>query len=636
MRFDPVGMLWEDKNKAGILPFWDTSWQPPELPNLRGAKVLGLDLETYDPAIAEQGPGWGYGTGHIVGVSLATEDASWYFPLRHTVEASKNMNVESTLRYLADVLAQPCPKVGANLQYDVGWLAHEGVCVNGPLYDVQFAEALIDDVARSYSLENISSKYLGTGKESSELYRWANKAYGEQKDQRSNIYRCPPSLVAKYAAADSMLPLQILKLQWKELSALGLVDLFKLECALIPILVKMRLRGMRVDIERAHAARDAINGKIQLLNKQLSAFAGFKISAYSNKDLERLFSSYRQPFPRTEAGNPSFTKEWLMQNDFEGAKLVASIRRYEKAVSTFIEGAILHKSQMDRIRPSLHPLRGESGGAVSGRFSSSQPNGQQLPSRDDELGPLIRGMFIPEEGHSWMKMDYSQIEYRMFAHFSHDKRLQEEYSKEGTDFHALVGSFMGGNIHRTAIKNINFGLLYGMGMAKLTRMLLSLNLDLKPEAFMKLYHDSFPAAKQQIRECLNTAEATGEIRTLLNRRNTFNLWEPTNREGEPLPYGQALRKYGAQIKRAMTYKALNRKLQGSAADYMKKALVDAIPIFEKIGYPHMLVHDELDISIHPDYEKEITELKKILENAVQLKVPMVVGSEIGPDWGHVK
>jgi len=637
-RFDYVGMFWEDKNRHGILHSFDDSWKPRDFPNLSRARVLGVDIETWDPELITRGPGWGYGIGHIVGVSIATEDDAWYFPLRHEVQRELNMDVTGVYNYLRDVLGSDCPKVGANLQYDVGWLLHEGVNVNGPLYDVQYAEALIDDVALSYSLDSISKKYLKTGKVTSALYDWADKVYGKEKDQRKNIYKCPPSLVGPYAEGDAIQPLLILKKQWAELTRLGLVDLFKMECDLLPLLIRMRMQGMRVDESKAEQAGIAIENKIQLLHKELRDHAGFPISANSGKDLSRMFDAHGEQYPRTATGAPSFVKDWLKVNPYKGAQLVYNIRRYEKANSSFIKGAILDSHIDSIVRPSLHPLRGEGGGAVSGRFSCSQPNGQQIPSRDDELAPIIRGIFVPQDGREWLKADYSQIEYRCFAHFSKDKQLIEAYHQPDTDFHDFVGSLLGGNINRTAIKNINFGLLYGMGKTKLTAQLASLSLDVDPEKFLETYHTKFPAAKRIISECSKRAETEGEIRTILNRRNTFELWEPIDNYDKPLPYRDALRQYGTHIMRAGTYKALNRMLQGSAADIMKKSMVELHKsgLLDKIGYPYITVHDELDFGYHPDFHAEFKQVKEIMETSVKLRVPLRVDYELGPNWGNLE
>jgi DNA polymerase-1 len=618
-----------------------SNWKPPrEFPNLKGAKVIGLDLETYDPGLEESGPGWGIGNGHIVGVSLATKEGdSWYLPIRHEVQQEYNLDPDKVLNYLRDTLSTDCPKVGANLQYDVGWLNQENVQVQGPLYDVQYAEALIDDTAFSYSLDDISNKYLGQGKETNALYDWIKNAYGNTTKPRKDIYRSPPCFVGPYAEADAVLPIKILLLQWKELNKLGIIDLFKLECELIPILIKMRMRGMPVDEEKAEEAKKMIDTKRIKLQEQLNTFAGFDVNVYSSESIKQMFDAYNQEYPLTKIGNPSFTKDWLETNDFKGAQLIGNIRKYKKAVTSFIQGAILDKLVDGRIRPSLHPLRGEGGGTVSGRFSSNKPNGQQFSARDPELAPIIRGIFVPEPGLQWIKMDYSQIEYRFFAHFSNAMWLIEAYKEITADFHNVVREMLGFTGHRTPVKTVNFGILFGMRAKKLKAKLQALNLDIDAEKFLALYKAKFPEAEEQLQLCSEIAQDTGEIRTILNRRSTFNLFAPKGFKelNKPLPYEKALFKYGPEIERYKTYKALNRKIQGSAADMMKKAMVDAheAGIFDRIGYPYITVHDELDNGYSEDMRKDFIELAEIMENCIKLQVPVLVDTEKGTSWGSL-
>lgn len=357
-RYDSVGLHWEDTNGSGVLPSYDTTWEPvKEFPNLTGAKVLGIDTETYDPSLLESGPGWGRNDGHIVGVSLSTEDKAWYFPMRHIVQKNLNMDPDKVLMYLRDTLGKQRAYVGANLQYDIGWLNHEGVDVNGDLYDVQFAEALIDDVARSYALEVLGSNYLGAGKESTELYEWAARAYGGKVNgtQRKNIYRCPPSLVGPYAEADASMPIEIMERQYPILNRMGLTDLFRLECKLIPVLIGMRMRGMNIDPDKVEFARIAVQQKIERLQRELEEHAGFKVRVNSPADLARMFDKHDEKYPKTAKDNPSFVKDWLETNSYIGAQYVYDIRRYTKVIGTFLEGAILNKAVNNKVYPSLHP-----------------------------------------------------------------------------------------------------------------------------------------------------------------------------------------------------------------------------------------------------------------------------------------
>ena len=677
MRHDAEGMFWEElppikiNGKSEInrplAPFPDNGWKPPkDLPNLSKAKVIGLDLETNDPEIKSHGPGWARGVGEIVGASLATNDGfQCYLPIRHTVQTELNLDPDQVLNYLRDLLVLPTPKVGANLLYDVGWLSEENIKVNGKLYDVLYAEAILFDTeqAKNLTLDHAANRWLGESKIDEELYEWSARSYGGKSSrgqQAKNIYRCPPSVVGPYAEADASLPIKILQKQWPKLEELGLLRIFNLECDLIPVLLGMRRRGLPVSVEKAEAAKIYLETKEIEAQIALDKTAGFQVGVYSSADIQKLFDKFNLAYPRTKKGSPSFTKDWLATNENPIAGLINTVRKYNKARTAFIENAILAKQVDGKIYPSFHPLRNNEGGAVSGRYSSSNPNSQQIPSRDKELGPLIRGCFIPEKGYtSWIKQDLSQIEYRCFAHFSGDHRLINEYQKSDTDYHDVVSGFLGHMMPRPTVKNFNFMSLYGGGKGKVVKMLktefskeqtesllMELSGSLPPgdihsklaEVFIDMYDGNFPSAKESLQRDLNLAEKSGEIRTILGRRSTFDTYEPIGRRGQKaLPLEQAKVEYGTPIKRAFCFRALNRRLQGSSADLLKQGMLNAYNagVFEEIGFPHVTVHDELDNSYHPDLQNGFYKLQRHIETAIEMKVPILMGAEVGPNWGDV-
>lgn len=675
MRFDLDGFFWTDeervkgvRNSANrtIAPIPETGWEAPkEFPNLFNEHILGVDVETYDPELLTHGPGFARGSGHIVGVSVSTDVRGWYFPVRHELQPEDNMDIELVYRYLRDLLCTNIPKVGANISYDKGWLNHEGIDVEGKLYDVQYAEALLYDTAKSYDLDSIARRWLGDGKSSKELYEWCAKSYGGKPNgkQRRNIYRSPPCLVGKYAEEDAHQPVQILQKQYYALRRALLWELFEMECELIPVLLGMRSRGLPVDPQRAEEVEVELEAQEETAQLELNILAGFDVGVYVNGDLRRLFDKFSIQYPYTKKGNPSFTQKFLTAEKSRPAGLINEVRKLSKARTTFVRNAILNKQVNGFLHPSFHPLRGEDGGAVSGRYSSSMPNAQQIPAKDEVLAPLIRSLFVPEPGYpQWIKLDLSQIEYRMFAHYSGDAKLIMEYQDPTTDYHNIVSGFLNHLLIRTIIKNFNFMSLYGGGEEKTINMIAE-ELDAEqisdmiveheleqgsPRAaailgkyFVDLYAEKFPAAKRVMQEVSQFAQRTGEVRTILNRRSTFNLWEPVRgRKSHPLPKDKALDQYGQYIKRAATYKALNRKLQGSAADLLKKGMLDAYKagLFDsdRLGFPHVTVHDELDFSYHPDLKKDFYELKCVIENAIPLKVPVIMDVEIGTNWGNVK
>jgi DNA polymerase I-like protein with 3'-5' exonuclease and polymerase domains len=647
------------------IPQYDTSWQPPkDFPNLNNVKSIAVDVETYDPELKTAGPGWARGSGELVGFSLATKDASWYFPIRHRVQAERNLNPEQALRWLKDIMERPIPKIGANLYYDVGWLAQEGIDTKGILYDVQIAERLLDSSKFKYDLDSIAQKYCGDGKISEELYEWCAQAYGGKpnSDQRANIYRAPPSLVGPYAEADASLPYEILTKQWEELERLELLKVFDIESRLTPLLVKMRMRGVRISEEKAHLAKYELQNEIDVLQHKLNEMAGFNVNVNAAQDLEKLFKKAGVQIQYTAEGNPSFRKEWLEREPHPAAHIIREIRQYTKTVSTFIEGAILEKHVNGRVYGQF-----KQSNTITGRFSSSDPNLQNIPKRNKKIKAILRGIFLPEEGTDWLDYDYSSIEFRIFAHFAHeylnDETIWSAYQDDPTtDFHQVVTDMVGGNLPRVAYKTLSFTSMYAGGRRALTKQM-HLNFteeqqrQLIEEVFGakvlsnpseqlavligNLYHDRFPIVKDMLNYTTELAERFGETRTVLGRRVTFDLYEPKRGRGFPLPYNAARRAYGSQIKRANTYKALNYINQGSAADVMKAAMVAA---FEsgllddnKLGPFHLTVHDSVSISATKDQQKELLELKDILENTVKISVPLLVDVQWSDSsWGDIK
>jgi DNA polymerase-1 len=662
-RIDAVGLFWEDVVVKGtrnvhvrpMPPIPQTGWRrPTEFPSLRFASCIAIDLETFDPSISDgNGPGWARGEGHIVGVAIGVPGGGrWYFPIRHETEPEDNFDPDTVLAWLRDVLSNPLQaKVGANIMYDVGWLAAEGVAVKGDLIDVQLAEALLAE-GTPVALDYLGEKYLGEPKTSGLLYKFLADWHGGKADDkiRKFIYRAPPRLVGPYAEGDVDLPLRVIEAQYPHLSREGLLPVFAMECGLIPLLIEMRMAGVTVDLNRAEEVRDTLGRRIKSLQEQLDAMCKTKVNVNASATLAKGFDNLGLKYKRTKPtdkapeGKPSFTKEFMKTVEHPVGQLIEDLKTCMKMKGTFIEGYILNSHKNGKIYGEFHLLKGESGGTRSGRFSSSNPNLQNIPSRDPELGPLLRSMFVPDCGHlQWRKYDYSQIEYRLLAHHAvgdGSNELRRVYNEDpDTDYHVLtqrlVEAFTGQKIDRKTIKNINFGLIYGMGVGKLAR---SLGLsEAEGKKLFAAYHEAAPFAKATMEACSNEANALGVISTVLGRRSRFDNWEPLAYEDRRpgLPYHRALQQYG-QIKRAGLHKALNRKLQGGAADLMKYAMWKCYTdgVFAETGVPRLTVHDELDFSDPGGKEDAFREMKHIMETAIKLLVPVQAEMEIGPNWGH--
>ena len=356
------------------------------------------------------------------------------------------------------------------------------------------------------------------------------------------------------------------------------------------------------------------------------------VQIWAARSIAQVFEKLRLPFDRTEKTNsPSFTKNFLQNHPHPTVKLIAQAREINKAHTTFID-TILKHNHKGRIHAEINQLRGDNGGTVTGRFSYSNPNLQQIPARNKELGPAIRSLFIPEEGHTWGCFDYSQQEPRLVVHYAALQNLYgvgdvlDAYRKDDADFHDIVADMA--EIPRSQAKTINLGLFYGMGKNKLQAEL-GVSKDKSDELFRQ-YHRRVPFVKQLMDNVMTRAQNSGKIRTLLGRLCRFHLWEP-NQFGihKALPHDAALMEHGPGIKRAYTYKALNRLIQGSAADMTKKAMIE---LYKEGITPHIQVHDELDISVSDNADK----IKEIMENAVSLEVPNKVDYESGPNWGNIK
>lgn len=641
-----------------------TGWTPvTEFPNLSGAKVISFDTETKDLRLTDNGPGWARRDSHIVGISLAAEAhngerGSWYFPIRHEIEPHFNMDVNNVLGYTQHVLNTPIDKVGANLTYDIGNLKAEGVSVGGRLFDVQFAEALIDSNAR-VGLDVLAHKYLMTGKVTQVLYDWIREAYPNTKESflRREIYRSPVSLVGHYAEADAWQPLEIYKQQERILWNEGLMHVFRLECDLIQMMVAMRRRGVRVDLEKANALYETLINETALLYKKVRDDFGWTLHSTDSRQLGPFFEHVGIAVPRNEeTGNYSVTKEWLSGLHHPAGDVVGDIREREKICGTFIKGYIFGQNIDGFLYPQFHQLKGDENGTMVGRFASSDPNLQNIPSRT-KLGKMVRDCFVADHGHiGWRKFDFSQIHYRLLAHFAVGPgadELRESYINDAKmDYHMAVylrvAPFMGWSltdeeeikIKRRPIKNVNFGLLYGQSAKSLAYK--AGFTDAQATEFFEGYHRGAPYVKPTMEAIGKEVQEFGYVTTLLGRRIRFEEWEPVRKNWDapemPLPYNAALAKWGAGIRRAYEYRGVNYKFQGSEPDIMKTAMRNLwnSGVFDYTGVPSITVHDELDWSVADDSpitREAFDYVQREMQEAVKLKIPVFVDESNGPSWG---
>jgi DNA polymerase I-like protein with 3'-5' exonuclease and polymerase domains len=629
------------QNKLQIPMFTrNPEWVPPsELPDLTDAKEIAVDLETRDPNLKTKGPGWPTRDGEVIGYAVATSFWSGYLPIKHF--GGGNLDEKIVKRWLAKQLAAPSDKIMHNAQYDLGWLRAEGFTVNGRVIDTMVTANLLDENRFSYSLNALGYDYLGKVKSEKGLVE-AARDFGV--DPKAEMWKLPAMYVGQYAEMDATLTLDL----WTHFKVLieqeGIKDIWELETALIPYLVEMTLRGVRVDLERAERSKQEVMKREKALLAQIKDMVGVPVDIWAAASISKAFDALSIAYPRTEKGAPSFTKSFLNENPHPLATSIAQARAYNKINGTFIDGILRYVGADGRVHGHINQIRSDDGGTVSGRISMSNPNMQQIPSRDPILGPMIRSLFLPDEGKHWASVDFSQQEPRLAVHYAdaYGKSIGREingvaeivhaYNTDpSTDFHTMVAQMA--SLPRKQAKAVGLGIIYGMGAAKMADDL-DISVD-EAKAVIAKFNETLPFLKELGRGVQNRLEdprSSGSIRSILGRKCRFNSWEPAAfGMNKAMPYEAAVAAYGptTRLQRAMTYKALNRLIQASAADMTKKAWLDCC----QAGHlPMLQVHDELAFSV--DSVDQAREISAIMSSAVPLCVPNKCDIDFGPSWGE--
>ena len=649
----------------------------PEDLNLKGINTVAIDIETYDPNLKTKGSGAIRNDGFICGIAVATDNDLAYFPLRHSDTDINYQRIDKIWQVLNDKIFQNenITKVFHNAMYDVCWIrAVTGKMIKGRIVDTMIAASVIDENRFKYSLDALSKDYLNEEKYKYDLQQktleWSG---GTVKDPMTNMHKLPASIVKEYAKQDVNLTYKLWKLFDKKIDEVLYTKddgeqktcrkIFELETKLFLCLVDMKFKGVRIDRSKAILFGKHLKKRRDQIIKAIESITTIKVDIWAAASIKKLLDhlcikDYKVT-PKSKM--PQLPKNYLQTHNNKCLRMIAKAREYDKAVNTFIDG-LLEYVHEDRIHADINQIRSDTGGTVTGRFSMSNPNLQQIPAKG-YIGGKMRELFIPEAGCQWGSFDYSQQEPRIVVHYAiklglpGTEGLQNEFDRDDADFHQIVADMA--NISRKQAKTINLGLFYGMGKIKLQR---ELGLDQKQaKELFNEYHSRVPFVRQLSQELIAFAKENKLLFTLHDRFCRFDKWETTNKEWNPeinrfneVPLyteQQAREAFKAEMldkykenkidpnymdyferyyTPAFTYKALNRLIQGSAADMTKKAMVD---LHEKGIVPHIQIHDELCFSI-TDHETKL--IQSVMEETIPLEVKNKVDFESGPSWGTIK
>ena len=653
-----------------------------ELPDWSGAKRVAIDIETCDPELKKLGPGVRRG-GFIAGISFALEDGpAYYLPVRH--EGGGNMVEEAVFAYLKEQIGNYSGTiVGANLSYDLDYLMEDGCDFSNVEWyrDVQIAEPLINELRHSYSLDNIAKYNNMPGKDEENL-RFIAALYGYCP--KGEMWRLPAKYGAKYAIRDVTLPLQLIRRQERKIEKQDLRKIYDLESRVLPILLKMRRRGVRIDMEKLAEIKEYCRQHVEDALKIVHELSGVELKADELDTGDKVAAPMEAlgfTLPLTDGKKktvdvvadgvvvgteeirtgrkPCTNKETLKALKHPCADALMDAKKYHKIIGTFVASIMRHQVN-GRIHGTFKQLKGETDfgdsekGAKFGRLSSVDPNMQQQPGRG-KLGKMWRSIFLPEPGMKWACADFSSQEPRIAAHFAAltkcggGKELAKRYNDNPRlDFHALMAALIGNpctsdlglecrdedcgvcsgcGYDRKSAKAIFLGLAYGMGPAKLCD-----DLGLPTEWKKSDWGDKKKrrvAGPEGAKLFAQFDEMVPWVRQLTEktRKRVGNYGFLVCLEGRRCRFPKKANGKGYDF----LHKCLNRLIQGSAADQGKRAMVD----LDAAGvYLQLAVHDEYDFSVTID--QEAVDAGKIMVDAAPLLVPVIVDVEVGPNWGDMK
>jgi DNA polymerase I-like protein with 3'-5' exonuclease and polymerase domains len=666
-------MVSRSKPSPDQLPLFvpESEWTPPtELPDLSNETEIAIDTEEKDPMLAKgKGPGsYQYertnaNTGFISGISAAWRDQSIYIPLRHY--ETQCFNLDTVGRWLKSLAAQRHTRfVFHGFQYDWGWIQSVfGIKPPELIDDTMAMASMVNENLSSYNLDSLC-KGLGLPGKDETLLNIALAAYGGKG--KEDLWRLPARYVGPYAEADALQTLLLAQKLRPLLSAENLDTAYQVERDLLPVTLGMKRRGIRVDTIRARQLSQDIIRRCDEAMLELGKALDTKVtikelrrSAWLKEQFDKkgLWYPNTKPSDTYAEGQASFEKNFMSTHDHWLPRAIYKIKHQYDFADKFLGKFILSYAHNSRVYPSVNQFRSEAGGARSHRFSYADPPLQQMPSRDDELAPLIRSCFIPEDGEQWCSIDYRQQEYRLIVYVAElnrcrgAKRAADMYRQNpDTDFHNYVAEIT--RLERRRAKDVNFAKSYGAGVKKFGLMT-GMDED-EARKVMDQYDREMPFVKEVADLYARLASQVGYIEMLDGARNHFSLWEPMYRDFAKeaeyktknphlnvYPCGEleaAARQnnpdhpwYGERMKRAFTHKAFNRMIQGTAARQIKKAMVD----IHKAGYdPLLQIHDELGFSFANPDDAQVC--AKIMEEAMpSITIPMLTDIKLGKSWGEL-
>lgn len=600
-----------------------------DFPRLDRASVVCIDTET---------TGLNWQTDKIVGFSLSVGDSAGYW----AADSAAFCQLREWAKTAVVTL------VGHNLKFDLHFLRQAGVefpCAR--FSDTMVRAALIDEHLPSYSLDYVARRYLGEGKDDEVYKDLAVKRGGKanRAEQAAFLHLADSAALADYAVKDVELTMRLWLLQEKEIEQqeLGVVDL--LESDLLPVLIDMECCGVSVDVGAAYGAYDSMTVAIDAVLKELYKIAGFFVNPNSVKDMRRLFDPLESDggwvlsdgtkVDKTNTGAPSIDADCLRRMKHPAAALILQVRKMVKARDTFIKGYILESNHSGVVHCNFNQTRSMNGlGTVTGRLSVNSPALQQIHKRDKDIAPLIRSLFVPDSGCQWVCNDWAQMDFRVFAHYINEPSILAAYkANPRTDFHQLVADMTG--LPRSPeyagqpnAKQINLGLLFGMGQGKLAQeMGLPFTVErVKGREYVRAgdeaiavfdkYHSAVQGVKEMLKTAATVAESRGFVKTITGRRIRF----PSA---------------------SKSYKAGGLVFQGSAADALKVKLVQLWRLLKELdnGSRLMLnVHDEFDCSVPLGDTSTMAKITQCVSDfssmgePVKFRVPVISDQGVGSNW----